>query len=108
MLRGLKIPPTPGLEVRGFCHGERRRESRKKVTVVLAFGHALGAHEALGRPYALPGFLEVVHRFFEDGVFIGQPFSEINLTRQLVVSNPTPRSKRLLCSSLAPSLREVL
>ena len=28
-------------------------------------------HEALGRPDALPGFLEVVHRFFEDDVFVG-------------------------------------
>jgi hypothetical protein len=39
--------------------------------VVLAFGHALRAHEALGRPDALSGLLEVVHRFFEDGVFVG-------------------------------------
>jgi hypothetical protein len=39
--------------------------------VVLAIGHALRAHEALGCPYALPGFFEVVHRFFEDGVFVG-------------------------------------
>ncbi len=39
--------------------------------MVLAFGHALRAHEALGRPDTLPGFLEVVHRFFEDGVFVG-------------------------------------
>jgi hypothetical protein len=39
--------------------------------VVLAIGHALRAHEALGRPYALPGFLEVVHRLLEDGVFVG-------------------------------------
>jgi hypothetical protein len=39
--------------------------------VVLAFGHALRAHEALGRPDALPGFLEVVHRLFENGVFVG-------------------------------------
>jgi hypothetical protein len=39
--------------------------------VVLAFGHALRAHEALGRPYAPSGFLEVVHRLFEDGVFVG-------------------------------------
>src|SRR5215208_637706 len=28
-------------------------------------------HEALGRPDALPGFLEAVHRLFEDGVFVG-------------------------------------
>jgi hypothetical protein len=52
------------------CHGERRREACKEVTVVLAIGHALRAHEALSRPYALPCFLEVVHRLFEDGVFI--------------------------------------
>jgi hypothetical protein len=51
-------------------HGERRREPRKKVAVVLAIGHTLRAHEALSRPYALPGFLEVVHRLFEDGVFV--------------------------------------
>jgi hypothetical protein len=38
--------------------------------MILAFGHALRAHEALGRPDALPGFLEVVHRLFEDGVFV--------------------------------------
>ena len=25
----LEIPPTPGLEVRRFCHGERRREARE-------------------------------------------------------------------------------
>ena len=40
---------------------ERRVE---EVAVVLAIGHALGAHEALGRPDALSGFLEVVHRLF--------------------------------------------
>ena len=32
---------------------------------------ALRAHEALGRPYALSGFLEVVHRLLENGVFVG-------------------------------------
>jgi hypothetical protein len=36
----LEIPPTPGLEVRGFCHGERRRKAREEVAVVLAIGHA--------------------------------------------------------------------
>ncbi len=61
----------PGLEVCGFDHGERRGEACKKVTVVLAIGHPLRAHEALGSPDALPGFLEVVHRLFEDGVFVG-------------------------------------
>jgi hypothetical protein len=41
--------------------------------VVLAIGHALRAHEALGCPDAPGslGFLEVVHRLFEDGVFVG-------------------------------------
>jgi hypothetical protein len=50
----LETPPTPGLEVRCFGHGERRRK----------------AHEAMGRPDALSGFLEVVHRLFENGVFV--------------------------------------
>jgi hypothetical protein len=27
-------------------------------------------HEALSRPYALPGFLAVIHRLFKDGVFV--------------------------------------
>ena len=67
----LEISPTPCLEVYGFCHGERRREARKQVAVVLAIGHTLRAHEALGCPDALSGFLEVVHRFFKDGVFVG-------------------------------------
>jgi hypothetical protein len=40
--------------------------------VVLAIGHALRAHEALGCPYALSGILEVVHRLFENGVFVSQ------------------------------------
>ncbi len=39
--------------------------------MILTFGHALRAHQALGRPDALPGFLEVVHSLFENGVFIG-------------------------------------
>ena len=34
--------------------------------MVLALGHALRAHEALGRPDALPSSLEVVHRHFEE------------------------------------------
>jgi hypothetical protein len=71
VLRGLKIPPTPGLEVCRFGHGERRREARQEVAMVLAIGHTLRAHEALGRPYTLAGFLEVVHRLFEDLVFVG-------------------------------------
>jgi hypothetical protein len=38
--------------------------------VVLAISHTLRTHEALGRPYKLPCFLKVVHRLFEDGVFV--------------------------------------
>jgi hypothetical protein len=71
VLRGFKIPPTPGLQVCRFCHGERRREAREEVGVVLAIGHALRTHEALSRPDTLSGFLEVVHRHFEDGVIVG-------------------------------------
>jgi hypothetical protein len=67
----LEIPPTPGLKICSFCHGESRREARKEVTVVLAIGHTLRAHEALGRPDPLPGFLEVIHRLVKDGVFFG-------------------------------------
>jgi hypothetical protein len=39
--------------------------------MVLAIGHTLRAHKALGCPDALSGFLEVVHRLFEDGAFVG-------------------------------------
>jgi hypothetical protein len=39
--------------------------------MVLTIGHTLRAHEALGRPDALPGFLEVVQRFFDHGIFVG-------------------------------------
>ena len=51
----------PGLEVCRLCHGERRRKAREEVAVVLAIGHALGAHEALTAdcndidPYAYHG-----------------------------------------------------
>jgi hypothetical protein len=43
--------------------------------VVLAIGHTLRAQEALGCPDALACFLEVVHRLFEDGVFVGHDYS---------------------------------
>jgi hypothetical protein len=66
-----EISPTPGLKVCSFGHAECRGVTRKKVAVILAFGHALRAHQALSRPDALPGFLQVIHRFFEDGVFVG-------------------------------------
>jgi hypothetical protein len=67
----LEIPPTPRLEVCSFGHGERRREARKKVSVVLAIGHTLRAQKALGRPDSLPGFLEVIQSLFENGIFVG-------------------------------------
>ena len=66
----------PGLKICRFCHGERRRKTSEKVAIVFAIGHALRAHEALGRPYALSRFLEVVHRLLEDGVFIGHTRSK--------------------------------
>jgi hypothetical protein len=62
------MPATPSLEVRRFGHGERCRKARKKVAMVLAFGHAFRAHEALGRPYALGGFLEVVSSVHDNTV----------------------------------------
>jgi hypothetical protein len=65
----LEISPTPGLKVCSFGHGERHREPREKIAMVLSFGHALRAHKALSRPYALASFLEIVHSLFEDGVF---------------------------------------
>jgi hypothetical protein len=43
--------------------------------VVLAIGHALRAHAALGRPDALTCLLEVVHRLFENCVFVGHDLS---------------------------------
>jgi hypothetical protein len=67
----LEVPPTPGLEVCRFGHGERRRKARKEVALVLVVGHALRAHQALGCPDTLSGFFEVVHRLFENGVFVG-------------------------------------
>ena len=39
--------------------------------MILTFCHTLRAHEALSSPDALPDFFEVVHRLFEDGVFVG-------------------------------------
>jgi len=39
-----RLSATPGLKVCRLGHGERRREAREEVTVVLAIGHALRAH----------------------------------------------------------------
>jgi hypothetical protein len=43
--------------------------------MVLALAHALRMHEALSRPDALPSLLEVVHRLFKYGVFVGHDLS---------------------------------
>src|SRR5215203_6851951 len=87
----LEIPPTPCLYVRSFGHGERHREARKKVAVVLTFCHTLRAHEALSRPYAPSGFLEVFHRLFEDGVFLGHERSirTVSSDHPLIASSPS-------------------
>jgi len=39
--------------------------------VVLAFRHAMRAHEVLSCSDAHSGFFEVTHRLFEDGIFVG-------------------------------------
>src|SRR5687768_16816204 len=87
----LEIPAASGLEVRSFCHSKRRRKACKKVAVVLAFRHALRAHESLGRPDALPGFLEIVHRLFEEGVFILRPRSIRTLSIFRLLNSFAPR-----------------
>jgi hypothetical protein len=52
--------------------------------VVLTIGHTLRPQEALGCSDALPGFLEVDHRFFEDGVFVGHEKSiRVGIIRSL-------------------------
>jgi hypothetical protein len=49
--------------------------------MILAIGHTLRAHEALGCPYALPGFLEVVHRLFEYSAFVGH---DLNIRARII------------------------
>jgi hypothetical protein len=53
--------------------------------VVLAISHTLRAHEGLSRPDTLPGFLEVVHRLFKNGVFVGhdQSIRTLSILRSL-------------------------
>jgi hypothetical protein len=103
----LEIPPTPGLEVCSFCHGECRRKARVKVAVVLAIGHTLRAQEALSRPYALPDFLEVVHRLFEDGVFVGHDRS----IRTRIIRSPDcftfPREREDIVAAIAAGKHQV-
>ena len=95
------IPPAPGLNVCGFGHCERRGKARKQVAVILAFGHALGAHEALGSPDALSGLLEVFHRLFEDGVFVGYD-------RSIWLDSIIPRVDRPGYPSGCPGLHNAL
>jgi hypothetical protein len=73
---GARGPSDAWLKVCRFGHSERCREAREQVTVVLAIGHAVRAHEALSRHDALSGFLEVIHRLFENGVFVGHDQSK--------------------------------
>ena len=52
--------------------------------MVLPIGHTLRAHEALSRPDALSGFLEVVHRLFKYGVFVSHDRSiRVGIIRSL-------------------------
>jgi hypothetical protein len=43
--------------------------------VVFAISHPLRAQKALSRTNALPGFFEVLHSLFENGVFVGHDHS---------------------------------
>jgi hypothetical protein len=64
--------------------------------VVLTFHHALRAHEALSRSDALPGFLEVVHSLFENGVFVSHERSiRVGILRSLRLFRLLPRAGRL-------------
>ena len=60
--------------------------------MVLAIGHALRAHKALGRPDALPGFLEVVHSLVKDGVFVGHERSIRTVSSDHSIVSPFPAS----------------
>jgi hypothetical protein len=63
--------------------------------VVLSIGHALRAHEALGRPDALAGFPEVVHRLFENCVFVGHDRSiRIGASSDYPIVSPSMRVRR--------------
>jgi hypothetical protein len=70
--------------------------------VVLAIVHTLRAQEALGRPDAPSGFLEVIHRLFENGVFVGHDQSiRVGILRRVgepdyPSRSPNPR----LCESI--------
>jgi hypothetical protein len=57
-----------------------------------AIGHTLRAHEALGRPDALPGFLEVVHRLYENGLFAGHHRSIRTVSSDHSIVSPFPAS----------------
>ena len=60
----------------------RRQGGRPPVAKYIPLHYR--AYEALSRPDALPGFLEVVHRLFEDGVFVGHDESiRVGILRSL-------------------------
>src|SRR5829696_1946823 len=103
----------PSLEVGGLGHGERRREAREEVAVVLAIGHTLRAHEALSCPEALAGFLEVVHRLLEDSVFVGHDKSIrtggiLRLPAYCVFSRELPYQSREVAGCVPGYVRRVL
>ena len=64
--------------------------------MVLAVGHPLRTQKALGRPDALAGFLEVDHRLFEDGIFVGHARSiRIGASSDYPIVSPSPVITRL-------------
>jgi hypothetical protein len=119
-MEGLEVASALGLHISHLCHGERRRKAREEVTIVLAIGHALRAQKALSRPDALSGFLEVVHRLIEDGVFVSHDqsirvgivrspdcfaFSREHGDAELLQVSATCSSYRCLVYSMCRSIR---
>ncbi len=68
----LQLMPPAGLHVGSLAHIQRRREARQRLLVGLFLGHPLRVvyDDQCGR-YALDGFSLVVHRLFEDRLFVG-------------------------------------
>ena len=60
--------------------------------MVLAFGHTLRAPETLGCPDALASFLEVVHRLYENGRFVGHHRSIRTVSSDHSIVSPFPAS----------------
>jgi hypothetical protein len=81
--------------------------------VVLAIGHALRAHEVLGRPDTPCGFLEVVHRLVKDGVFVGhgksiRPGRILRSPGYCVFSRELPYQSREVAGCVPGYVRRVL